>query len=439
MKWFFISLLIIVAPSISFSQTDPSLLKLKSFAVKYFPRGYDSSLNYINLQPGGNLHYLAPLYQLFKQENKFRSLFGNDYYTQLSQAVSFTEDYHSALEIEEQGYDAVDEESEKKIKKVVEDLKGVQHVDARRYISFLAKDHKVIMLNEAHAKILHRAFAISLLEELYKKGFHYLAMEMLNNYPNHSLNRLTINTGYYTAEPIAGELVRRALELGFTLVSYEDTAALTGDHTARERDSIQAENIYSIVKKDPAAKIFVFAGYGHIAEKSTDTNFIPMAMKFKKISGIDPLTIDQTDMTEGSNFGYANALYKAYTQKYFFTSPSVAVINDQPVHITNNDVYDISVIHPPTVYRDGRPDWLSLNGLRQPVYVNPNIKDVFLVQAYYQKEADQYGPGQIVPADQSYIPTNKGNYLLYLRKGKYIIIYRSLGYHLIGKLKIEVE
>ncbi|HSZ87125.1 MAG TPA: hypothetical protein VK787_13925 [Puia sp.] len=439
MKWVFFSLLMLSVPSISFSQTDPGLLKLKSFAIKYFPRGYDSSLNYINLQPSGNLHYLAPLYQLFKQENKFKSLFGNDYNTQLSEAVSFTEDYHSALEIEEQGYDAIDEESEKKIKKVIEDLKGVQHVDARRYISFLAKDFKVIMLNEAHAKTLHRAFAISLLEELYKKGFRYLAMEMLNNYPNHSLNKLTINTGYYTAEPIAGELVRRALELGFTLVSYEDTAALAGNHTAKERDSVQAENIYSIIKKNSAAKIFVFAGYGHIAEKTTDADFIPMAMKFKKISGINPLTVDQTDMTEGSNFGYANALYKAYTQKYFFTNPSIAVMNNQPVNISNNDVYDISVIHPPTIYRDGRPDWLSLYGLRQPVYINPNVKDVFLVQAYYQKEADQYGPGQIVPADQSYIPTNKGNYLLYLRKGKYIIIYRSLGYHLIGKLKIDVE
>src|SRR5580693_2025973 len=127
MKWFLIGLVMTVVPSLAFSQTDPDLQKLQSFAVKYFPRGYDSSLNYIDLQPGGNLHYLAPLYQLFKQENKFRSLFANDYYSQLSQAISFVEDYHSALETEEQGYEAVDEDSQKKIKKVIEDLKGVQH------------------------------------------------------------------------------------------------------------------------------------------------------------------------------------------------------------------------------------------------------------------------------------------------------------------------
>ena len=207
--------------------------------------------------------------------------------------------------------------------------------------------------------------------------------------------------------------------MGYTLVSYEDTAALSEHHTPTERDSIQAKNIYDVIKNDPSAKIFVYASYGHIAEKSSDSNYVPMAMAFKKISGIDPLTINQTDMSEGSSFGYGNALYKAYTQKYLLASSSVAMINNEPVNITNNNSYDVSVIHPPTTYRDGRAQWLSLYGLRQGVYINPNNKDVFLVQAYYKTEADEYSPGKIVPADQSYIPTNKGNYLLYLRKGKY--------------------
>ncbi len=439
MKWLIGGLLMLMTQSVVFAQADPNLQKLKSFAVKYYPRGYDSALDNITLQPAGNLHYLYPLYQFFKQESKFRSVFGDDYNNQLSEAISFTEDYHSVLEFEEQSYEMVDELSEKKIEKTVSELKGIQHVDARRYISFLAKNYQVIMLNEANAKSLHRVFAISLLEELYNKGFHYLALEMLNNYSNHSLNKLTSNTGYYSAEPIAGELIRRALEIGFTLVSYDDTLAFSNEHNAAQRDSVQARNIYAVIKKDPSAKIFVLASYGHIAEKSSDTNYIPMAMMFKKISGIDPLTIDQTEMTEGSNFGYGNALYKAYTQKFLLKTPSVAMVINEPLSITNNDSYDISVIHPQTVYRDGRPDWLSLNGLRQPVYVNPNLKDVFLVQAYYQSEANESGPGKIVPADQSYIPTSKGNYLLYLRKGKYIIVYRSLGYHLIGKLNIDVN
>jgi hypothetical protein len=56
---------------------------------------------------------------------------------------------------------------------------------------------------------------------------------------------------------MAGELIRQAISIGYTLVSYEDTAA--GDHTASQRDSIQAENIYNIIRQDSTARILVHA------------------------------------------------------------------------------------------------------------------------------------------------------------------------------------
>ena len=144
-------------------------------------------------------------------------------------------------------------------------MKDLQHVDARRYISFLARNYQVIMINESRNKPLHRAFMLSLLDDLYKKGFRYLAMEMLNNGSNHSLDKLTSLTGYYSSEPVAGELIRTALDMGYTLVSYEDTAAYT--HTPTQRDSIQALNIYKTIRNDSSAKIIVYAGYGHVLKR----------------------------------------------------------------------------------------------------------------------------------------------------------------------------
>ncbi len=175
------------------------------------------------------------------------------------------------------------------------------------------------MLNEAYNKPLHRAFAYSLLDDLYKKGFRYLAMEMLNPMPDQELTKLTYKTGHFAAEPVAGEMISLALELGYKLVAYEDPKA--NEHTPTERDSIQAVNIAQILKQDPEAKIFVYAGYGHIAEKSTTPDFIPMGMAFKKMTGIDPLTIDQTDMCEESNFSFGKAFYNAYMDKFpiYFT------------------------------------------------------------------------------------------------------------------------
>ena len=420
------------------AQNVPQLQKLKEYAQGHPPPGFDSTSTNIHLFLGNRIDYLYPLYQLLGNENRFRRHFRDPrYFDQLSEYISLTEDYQSALQYEIRGYDTISLITQKKIYKTIAGLRNIRQLDARKYISFLAAERRVIMLNEAHNKPLHRAFALLLLADLYKKGFRYFAMEMLNNYADHTLENLTIHTGQYCTEPVAGELIRSALEIGFQLVSYEDTLAYI--HTPTQRDSVQAENINHILSLDPGAKIFVLAGYGHIAKRSLDSAYIPMAMAFQRISGIDPLCIDQTDMTEESNMEYGRILYRAYTEKFRVLYPSIAWSENLPVNITNNPDYDISVIHPPTVYRDGRPSWLELGGLRKPLYIKPQEKNTFLVQAYYQSELPQEGPGQIVPADQTYIPTNKENYLLFLRKGAYILVFRDIEYRIIGKQPIEVN
>ena len=437
-KNLFLALLAASTNQYCFSQNNPQLDKIREYAQANLPRYYDSSLNYINLQPRGSLNYLNPLYQLFKQESKFRQIeTDNGYDDEMSDALSFLGDYKAALEYHARKYEEPDDITVKQIHKTVGDLKNIYHADARKYISFFAKNYRVIMINEAHDKPVHRAFILSLLEDLHKKGFRYFAMEMLNNYPNHTLSRITSASGYFTNEPIAAELARTALAIGYKLVSYEDTAATA--HTASERDAVQAKNINNIILRDPSAKILVLAGYGHIAKKTTGNNYVPMAMAFKRLSGIEPLSIDQTGMTEGSELAYGKAFYQSYIEKFDISMASVAMFGNEAINITNDENYDVVIIHPPTTYRDGRPVWLALGGLRQPVYVKPTVKETFLVQAYYENETKLNGPGQMVPADQTYIPTNKENYLLYLRKGKYLVTFRDIAYRLIGKLTIEVN
>jgi hypothetical protein len=293
------------------------------------------------------------------------------------------------------------------------------------------------MLNEAYNKPVHRAFACSLLDDLYKRGYRYLAMEMLNPMPDQELTKLTYKTGHFATEPVAGEMIRLALELGYKLVAYEDP--LAKEHTSTERDSIQALNIARILKQDPEAKILVYAGYGHIAEKSTTPDFIPMGMAFKRMTGIDPLTIDQTDMTEESNFSFGKAFYDAYLEKFPLSTPCIPLDNDEPVNVTGTTLYDLTVIHPKTTYRDARPTWLALSNRRQPVYVKPTNREVFLVQAYYQFESFGTKPGQVVPADQTYFSSGKGNYTLYLRRGLYILIFRDIQYKTLYTQHLEVN
>jgi len=434
---FFVLLAIAVFPPVCFAQSSPQLKIIEEFALHNMPRFYDSTLKYINLKPGGDLNYLYPLYQLFKEENKFKQIESdNGYNNEMSKAASFLGDYQTVLEYHAKNYEAIDAASEKQLHKIVDDLKDINHASAEKYISFAAKDRQVVMINESYDKPLHRAFTLSLLGDLYKKGFRYLAMETLNNFSTRSVDRLTSATGYFTSEPIGGELVRTALELGFTLIPYDDTSST---HSANQRDAVQAANIFKILEHNPSAKILVEASYGHNAKKSPDNNYVPMAMAFKKLSGIDPLCIDQVSMCDESEFAYGKALYDAYTDKFSIYAPCVALLDGQQINITNNDAYDVCVIHPHTTYKDNRPLWLSLGGLRKLTYVKATVAKTFLVQAYYDYETNLNGPGKVVPADQTYINTNNDNYALYLRKGKYLVTFRDVAYRLIGKLNIEVN
>ncbi len=432
---------LVVAASGAFSQeVFPAVQRIQDYCKSTAPVGYSPRLKLLTLTPKGNLHYLFPFYHAFRDEQKFRQIYSNKgYFEEMSQYFAFAGDYETALQYLVKSYDTLDEKTIRKIYRTADGLNNIEHVEARRLIHLEAKNRRVIMIDEAYAKPIHRAFTLSLLEDLYRQGFRYLAMEMLNNFSNHSLSRVTMHTGYYAAEPVAGELIRTALAIGYTLVSYEDTAAAV--HSVNQRDSIQAENIYSIIRQDTAARILVHASFEEISKKPGSAGTIPMALAFKRISGIDPLTIDQTDMTEESNFAYGRVIYQAYLQRFPLAEPSIAMVNNVPVNVTDKDLYDLCVIHPPTLYKDGRPVWLSLGGLRHSTTVKPPTPGTFLVQAYYLSEIENNDntPWQLVPADQTYITNGNNSYQLYLKKGKYKVFFRDINNANLNALVIEVN
>ena len=61
------------------------------------------------------------------------------------------------------------------------------------------------------------------------------------------------------------------------------------------------------------------------------------------------------------------------------------------------------------------------------------------MQAYYQLETIDGKPGTVVPADQTYIQANKGSYLLYLKKGQYIVLFRDMKYRVLYTQHVEVN
>jgi len=305
-------------------------------------------------------------------------------------------------------------------------------VSASNAIDSLARRYEVIMINESHHTPYHRNFVTSLLPDLKRQGFKYLALEAL--YKDSVINQRgypCYDNGMYIREPLFGEMLREAIRLGFKLVSYDTGWDCDGKgkdkyFCDRYRDSIAAVNIYKIKKLDKSAKILVYAGYSHIKEKNRP-NKPRMAEYFKRISGIDPLTIDQTTMMDFGEEKNLNPYYRFIKDK-ISEKPMVAFCNENNTFWSENKAYDIMIFSPSPTIKNNRYSFYSINNTRKKYYIDSDIApEAFFVEAFYEKEKGDNN----IPADQTYFQNNKA--VLFLKPGKYMLHFYDKKGNLIGK------
>jgi hypothetical protein len=277
---------------------------------------------------------------------------------------------------------------------------GYHAVPALTYLPQLAKNHRVVFVNEAHNVPLTRSLTVQLLKQLRADGFNYFAAETLYHTDTELQKRgyPTAKSGFYMREPVYAEMVRTALKLGYKVVPYE----ADDDHSGDAREAQQAQNLYRILKKDPNARIVVNGGYAHIQESGKFLGAQSMAEHFRKLSGLDPLTIEQTMLiSHGSSF-MDHPYYRAIVQSLNPRQP-VVFVDAQGKPWSLRPGYDASVIFPMTHDHDGRPTWLTLGDLRAPYYVDGNLcHDHYpcLIEARYADEG-----GDAIPADRLVLDT----------------------------------
>lgn len=337
---------------------------------------------------------------------------------------------------------------------------GVQ-ADAINYLVKRAEQEKIILINEAHNRPKHRAFVALLLDSLYKKGYRYLGLEML--FPSdttiNSRGYPILSSGFYLQEPVAGELVRMALEIGYEVFSYDANAQET--EAAREtwaakdeaftqlseieqemnaRDRVQADKIAKKMKGDKNGKYLILAGFGHIRENIAG-NWQPMAYQLKKYHQIDPFTVDQIT----GDMDMANSPFTALDLK----NKPLTILkagDQQPFSFKAYDLFsdafvsyfDMQVIHPKTqTGAHGRPAWLAWNSTKKAVSVSKfiplNTPLPCLVLAYFDTEDIR----QAVPADVVEWRVDISPHLM-LRPGKYNVLTKCANGQIFKK-KITVE
>ena len=281
------------------------------------------------------------------KENYRKNAYENMYLNDFGTLYSFIGKYDKAIELftilnKKKGYIP---DSLRKIK-----LKrfGIKQDSLNK----LYKNVNVVMFNEAHHISQHRAFLYSQLEVLKSLGYNQLALEALNKEDTLLKERKypVKSTGFYINDPVYGNVIRKALELGFTLISY-DVYKTFG------REKGEAKNIFK--KYNPnKGKLVVYAGYGHISETG---KWKMMGQFLNKYLNEDLLTISQFTPYNVKPEFPSDDNYEFYLMKdadkqfdyYIYAKPKPSVLNIPYWYDWMNfetkplkDIYSESIMYP---------------------------------------------------------------------------------------------
>ncbi|WP_108804441.1 hypothetical protein [Aquimarina sp. Aq107] len=293
-------------------------------------------------------------------------------------------------------------------------------VNANDYILEQAKKNQVIIINEAHHNSFHRSFTKSLLKQLYDLGYKNLGLEALSYKDDlDSLNNIRKypiqKTGFYTKDPQFGNLIREALEIGYTLFPYETK---NEEANGKPREIDQAKNIQKAMEAKPNEKFLIHCGYDHALEGNYDYWEKAMAGRLTEYTGIDPLTINQVKYSQQSTSEYNFPLLNALDIK---ESSVVIDKKGKPLKHQKGDAWsDVAIFHPTSTYINNKPDWLFKNG-NQNVTINlEKIQIEFPIMVLAFNEGENINTA--VPIDITEVKSSKENCNLGLKKGTYTIV-----------------
>ncbi|HEU4452704.1 MAG TPA: hypothetical protein VFR81_06565 [Longimicrobium sp.] len=312
-------------------------------------------------------------------------------------------------------------------------LEGYSAAGAVEAVARLAGDARVVMINEAHHVPQHRAFTLELLRELRRQGFTWFAAETLSELDAGLQERgyPTAASGPYIGEPVYGDLVRTALRLGFRVVAYESPGGID------ERERGQAARLVErTLAVDPRARVVVHAGYDHVARAVSPGSPPRMAMRFAEMTGITPLSVDQVRMTEHSAPVLEDPLYRALDGEGRLPRATVFVNAARRGWSADPARFDVMVFHPRTRDELGRPQWLRMNGVRQPYAIPAELcaaSRPCLVEARHAAEGED-----AVPVDRVYLAAGEEAPALLLPAGDFVVTAQTADGTLLHRMNAHV-
>jgi hypothetical protein len=190
--------------------------------------------------------------------------------------------------------------------------------------------------------------------------------------------------------------------------------------------------IENTLRKDPKAKIVVHCGFDHNNEA-----LVPlwMAGRFRQMTGIDPVTINQYWMTEHSTPESEEPAYRWATERGLVARP-VIFRDAGGAFWKPKEGFDLVVFHPRSQYESGRPAWLRMGGLRSPHLLPDGICGAAtpcLVRARLASEGED-----ATPVDQVVVEPGKPAPALMLPQGDFVVRVESADGALIKGMTVRM-
>ena len=304
---------------------------------------------------------------------------------------------------------------------VLPDAASHDAVAAAPAIAILARERRIVLVNEAHHDAATRVLTLDLLPRLRAIGYTHFAAETLDADDTALAGRgyPVAATGGYTKEPLYGDIVREALRLGYVVVPYE--ASGHGSNQQAREDG-QASNLKTrVFDRSPDARLFVHAGYAHIdkARSARLFNVETMAVRLAEMTGFGPLSVDQTLLRS----------WGATRESPAVTALIEAFAPSGPVVLQHRDGgkawsaapqwHDVSVLLPRPGNGGARPAWLELGGARSAWRIPRGLCGRTRPCKVEARSAGE--PDDAIPADRYALIDNDVRAALYLRPGLYRI------------------
>lgn len=418
------------------AQESPEFISLKKYYINLPPKQLTDTNWLISMIDTGGINYLLPIQQAIHREKNKAVIDTPTHRDMLADAICRLTDYRTSLFYEKQSFNPLTSAEQQSIQSLAGLFEKATRTNAASIVYQEAAKHRVTMINASYLKPATYAWISGLLDSLFKLGYKHLTFEIISK-TNKPIQQVSLKDGIFITEPAIAECIRKAISIGFQVISCQPDFSL---QKPNEIHKLQAAKLGEYIQaQQPNEKCLLITQPGNNALAYGDPEDVPMGVYLSAWLNEKPASFDQCFLTENSINEYGAFLHALLQYKQPVFQATIPQLNGKPLKALEEELYTAMIWHPTTTYTNNRPSWMNLQGWKKEMEIPAAFKNSFLIQAYYLDELSKQKTGTCIPADQTYQAAANGLYYLYLRKGKYRIIYRNKEYAILGYQDIEVN